>query len=542
MRKNIFILILIASLSIWLYFPILGDFFQQDEWAGFSDYYQVDGGNYLKYVAQSFIPDPGHYVPLFKILFATSFKLFQFDYWKWASLSILWHILNSVLVYILAKRLFKDEIKSILTSLLFIVFAAGQQATSWAVADGATHGATFFVLLSLIFFTESKILISILMLTISMLFKEISIAMFAFYPLLIMYQNHTNKLKILDKNIFYFVAAGITYFIFRYLTFLGIFSNVAAPVITESQGLNEILFNVFTFPVKGISQTIVPPYVYLEASKFVAVWLPDGITGLPGTTYFDNFYLQYVSGALVLGVFIIVLLLTIFVIKAKKGKVVAIALFGLLFTALNSMIYALSPGRSSSVPIIDSRNLYLPSVGIIFLIASVASSFRNFKWGVLVISLFIVFNIAITRQELNKISTIGGHRQGILQQIYRDNLKLSNKQIFYFESDTSYYGLPDEVRILPFQSGMGKTLLVWYQNTEKFPLEFFRDSYLWPIDSQGYKEVKDRGFGYFREFDLLKVAIKEYNLPVDSVVAYSWNSKENKLTDITEKVRLKLKK
>lgn len=538
MRKIIYILLLVSALVVWLYFPIFNNFFQQDEWSAFANIYKV---GYSQYILNALIPDPGHYVPFARILFAILFKLFGFDYWKWAGFSMVWHIFNSFLVYLLASKIFKKDWQAIFSGILFAVFAAGQQGTSWVVANVATQGATTLVLLSLIYFLESKILSSVLMLILSMLFKEIAIGMFVFFPVVIIFQNYIENKRILDKKILYFIGIILLYVLFRYLTFLGIFSNVKAPVITESQTKSEILYNIATFPIKGISQTIVPQYILLEVSKFVAIELPDGIAGLPGTNFFDNFYLKYVFGFLTSFVFGVIALTFVIIFKFRKGSLATIAFFGLLFVGINSAIYALSPGRSGFVPIIDSRNLYMPSIGMVFFIVSVASIFKNWRWSIVVLSLFTILNILITKLELKGISEVGKNRLNILNQIYSDNLKLNDKQIFYIESDTSYYGLPDNIRILPFQSGFGQTLLVWFNKKENFPLKFFDNAYLWPIDSQGYEEIDNRGFGYVRDFSLLKSILSEYNLPVVSVIAYSWDSKQEKLTNKTYETRLKLK-
>lgn len=538
MRKNILVAISLSIVILFLYFPILSNFFQQDEWATFAEIYL---SGYKNYILKALVPDPGHYIPFARIFFAICTYIFEFDYIKWSLVSIIWHILNSYLVFLLAKKIFKENWQSIFSGILFAVFAAGQQATSWVVANGATQGATSLVLLSLIYFFESKIFLSILMLILSMLFKEIAIGMFVFLPLLIIFQNYSAKKKIFDKRILYFISVAVFYVIFRYLTFLGIFSDIKAPVITESQSKQEILFNIATFPIKGISQTFIPPYVFLEASKFIADKMPDGIAGSPGTTYFDNFYLKYVFGALTLIVLVIITTLFLVVLRFKKGNLATIAFLGLVFVGINSTIYALSPGRTGFVPIIDSRNLYMPSIGMAFFVVSFASLFKNWRWSAVILTLFAAFNIFVTQLELKGISEVGKNRLNILNQISRDNLKLKDKQIFFIESDTSYYGLPDTVRILPFQSGFGQTLLVWFENNEKFPTEFFDNAYLWPIDSQGYKEVEGRGFGYIRDYSLLSSTLKEYNLPIESVVAYSWNSKKEKLTNITNETRLKLK-
>lgn len=542
MRKILLFLLLITVLIVGLYFSIFNDFFQQDEWAGLGMYYMTNGGDFWKYISDAFIPDPGHYVPLYKIVIATSFKLFEFEYWKWAALSVSWHIANSLLVYFLAQKIFKNNFQALCSSVLFAVFASGHQATSWILADGATHGATFFILLSLIFLFRSKTTLSLVALVVSMLFKEIGIGMFLFMPTLIAFQNYKKKVKVIDKNVIFFIATGGLYFLFRYLTFLGIFSDIVSPIITESQNLREIFVNIGTFPVKAVSQTLIPIHLLLELSKYLANRLPDAVAGSPGTTFFDFFYLKYVLTVLVWGMFFFLLLLVALVIKATKNKNTSIILFSLAFVMINSLIYAMSPGRSGFVPIIDSRNLYLPSIGTIFLIVSVSGVlFKNWRLSALLLFIFFGMNVITTKIELNRLSDMGGVRREILQKIYSDNLKLNKSQIFYIQSDTSYYGLPDNVHILPFQSGIGQTLLVWYQRTENFPTDFFAKEYLWPIDSQGYKEIDGRGFGYFREYSLLKSTLKEYNLPVDAVVSYSWNSKFNILTNITEEVRTKLK-
>jgi hypothetical protein len=104
----------------------------------------------------------------------------------------------------------------------------------------------------------------------------------------------------------------------------------------------------------------------------------------------------------------------------------------------------------------------------------------------------------------------------------------------------SYYGLPSEEKMLPFQSGLGQTLLVWYHDQENYPNEFYQNRFLWEITDQGYQEVGDRGFGYFRDKDLLRQAIAQYNLVPESLVAFSWNSQTEELKDVTVLVREEL--
>ena len=66
----------------------------------------------------------------------------------------------------------------------------------------------------------------------------------------------------------------------------------------------------------------------------------------------------------------------------------------------------------------------------------------------------------------------------------------SNKNIFYITGDTDYYIVGNKV---PFQQGMGYTLMVWYYHTGKIPKDLINENFLWELNSQGYKEIDNKG-------------------------------------------------
>jgi len=152
----------------------------------------------------------------------------------------------------------------------------------------------------------------------------------------------------------------------------------------------------------------------------------------------------------------------------------------------------------------------------------------------------IIFGAVGNFQRGGNLYRVGVMRQYILSDIKGSYQRLPKKVVFYTESNKSYYGLPDEDRILPFQSGFGQTLLLWYYRSENFPVAFFKDNYLWDITSQGYKEIQGTGFGYFRNYSLLLSTLKEYNLSSESVIAFSWDDNTQTITNITEKIRKKI--
>ena len=129
-----------------------------------------------------------------------------------------------------------------------------------------------------------------------------------------------------------------------------------------------------------------------------------------------------------------------------------------------------------------------------------------------------------------------------MQTIKNNRPNPPDNVVFYTESDHSFYGLPVDQRIMPFQSGFGQTLLVWYNQTENFPSEFLRDRFLWEITSQGYRVSSGRGFGYFRDFNVLAKAILENELNADSVVSFRYDLDTDTLTDNTNEVRGRLRR
>ena len=155
--------------------------------------------------------------------------------------------------------------------------------------------------------------------------------------------------------------------------------------------------------------------------------------------------------------------------------------------------------------------------------------------------LIVIFNIYNLEYTLTELSKVGALRKNILETIKKNYPTLSKRVVFYTESDRSYYGLSPEDRILPFQSGFGQTLLIWYYPIQKFPKAFIEGRYLWEIKDQGYREAEGIGFGYFRNHQLLQEALINYNISPDSIIAFSWNGDSNSLKDITLKTRESLR-
>lgn len=549
-KGNIFgnALFLIGLLVIIGNYWVLKDvFFQQDEWLAFGDFFAIKDNGLINLLLKAVEPSVGHYVPFYYGLFFTSISLFGLNDVWYAILSIILHITIASVVYLVSFKLFKDKILAFFTMLLWGLNASGQQATSWLVADLNTHGASIFGLLSVFYFfkflQENKkklFYFSIISLIASLMFKEIAVGLFLLLPFayLLFSQKNQSRKYIVILIIF---LVGLLYVSVRVSMFL--LPNQEAPVITESQTPEYLIYNILSFPIKGIVQTILPPSVLIDTAHKITPNLRGVNLPEKGTMELDLFTEEKILEPILFAIFFVVVLTT-FIIWwwNKNNQMVKVAIYGLVFVGLNSFIFAFSPERSGKITVIDSRNLYFASIGVvIFLIAliSVITNGKRLKVFVLLLPILLL-HVFWLNKELQILKISGTVRKNILTNIKGHYFKLPEKVIFYTESDKSFYGLSPNERIFPFQSGFGQTLLVWYQLTEQFPRDFFKDRFLWDIKSQGYKQINNRGFGYFRNFEELAKTVKNNKLDPSSVIAFQFDSEKQITSDISEEVRGRL--
>ena len=531
--------------------PILNGFFQHDEWQAFAS---IDFLGELKLndiILKSFAPKVSHYSPFTEFIFTLLFQRFGLNYLGYAVIGLILHLFIVFLIFFLAYCLTKKLVIACMSALLFGLNASSYQAVSWIAANINTQGATIFGLVCLIIFfyflqkgakRNNLFLICIILLVISLMFKEITIAFFAILPLTLLFYT---KDKIDKRRIIYcsiICGLGVLYLSFRFLM-LSVPSSDSKYIFTKDQNFQEITYNTLTFPAKIFTQSVIPTQQLLVVSRMTTSFLPQWITGQPGTTEFDQFIENKVLQFIDFLIFFIAVIVFLFVWKSHtKDSLKRIVLWSFVFTMLSSFIYALSPGRSGSIPVIDSRNIYFPAIGTSIFIATVAYIIAHGK----VIKIFLICSLIIflhlywlNEQHRSRIST-SVTRKNILQQIKREYPNLPKKVVFYVASDRAYYGMAE--KIPPFETGLGQALLVWYHSTERFPIDFFKDEFLRSIIDQGYREVDGRGFGYFRDMNLLEGTVKQNNLLPESVISYNYFGDTNILQETTIQIREKLRK
>lgn len=476
-------------------------FFQQDEWFTFGSI--ISGSLTTKSTFLDFFrPEIRHFNPLTDLLNILQFNLFKLKYEYWAATSILLNIVASVLVFKLAQKVFKKTNLAFITALLFGLSAAGSQGTTWVVAATATQGAAIFGILSLIFIIDSRFAFSLMSLFISLLFKETTFATFLLLPLMLnMFSIGIPKQRRVLAGVI--LGLGLSYTLLR-----------ALPLLSSTPSFSEVgktsFLNFFTLPVGSLAQSVVPVEMFVTGSERISRFFPPVLRGEK-------------RSVVVLSTMVFVVLSSIFFLVYKKLKEQNLKnglIFGYLFVILNSFIILLSPERAGTISIVDSRNLYYVSVGTSLIVTSLIGYFlqrQKIFFGIFLVICILATNSFYLQKRIKALIDIGQTRREILTEIKSRYADLPQRAAFYTQSDTSYYGLPVTEKILPFQSGFGYTLLVWYDSDENFPKEFFAKDFLWDITSQGYREIGDRGFGYFRDRALIPRGI--------DVLTYLWEDR-----------------
>lgn len=558
-NKNLIIIFAIIAVSAITFWPLTKSFFQQDEWAIFGNV--IYSSQQYENILGVILPFSGisHFVPFTRLLTKITFDLFQLQFIYYALFAIFLHSFNSLLVYYLSFLLVRNRLMSLISALFFASSSISHQATTWIATNVGTEGSTVFLLISLIFiskflFHQKKyffLILSLVFWLISLGFKENGIFLLAFYPLLWLIAKKKFDIYRFLKDVLPFFIAFIGYLILRIVIH---FTSLPPAGVEQLSQPNIIVyfFRIIVFPIRALVQSIIPERILLHLSNMIIhlaypQFLVDG--KIP-----DPYITQSVAMDIINLFFAFLFLSGIFMysITSKQKEYKKAIIFSFLLIMFSVMPLILTPGKVGFSSLFETRNLYITLVGssIIIALAIVQSihkllnKVKKKEYFYIVVGgvtfFFVLFHVKFIWNDLKIINQRSNIRKNVLQQIYDKYPVLPEKTIIYVESDTTYYGLPESEKILPFQSGLGQTLLIWYSvHGELFPSCFFipQDDYLYNIYSQGYKECKSRGFGYFRKMDDLKKAIKDNGIMPSEVIGFSYISEQNNLIDITENIK-----
>lgn len=514
--------------------PLVRGYFIQDEWQLFSVFYGLRG-SFIEVVSSFLIPHPGQYVPITLIASYVIFYFFKLDYIAYFIPGLFLFVIVGWLLFKVSVLLTEDKRSSFMAMIFYFVSPMHFQATSWVVANVGYHLSAAFALLSLLrvlyWLKDAKLkhlLLSSVFLLLSLLSKGISMYFIVLIPLLVLFQAKSWRKAI--ESLLTVVPAGL-------LVFWSFWFIKIHPLPSFSvQGSITTPLNLITLPVRAMVQSLFPQEVLLTGARYLSLFLLHTRNISKVESFAET------SGmALVVGVSFLVLVgFSVYFVYKDRHILKPLLIVGSFILLSGLPFYFVTSAKFELIP---PRYLYFGvtgvSIGVAYL-SRYCTEKKKYHWihGILLILIFL-YGVVTVWQSLNLVKN-GSTRKFLLTTISQADYR-SIKNFIFIDSDVSFYGLPENVRTLPFQNGLGKTLAVYLHDKVHIPDQVYQDpDLLWPIESQGYYQDTGGGFGYFYNYqDMIKV-LKKNSLNSDVVTAFSF--KHGFLHNSTSKIREQINK
>lgn len=524
-------------------------YFQQDEWHAFG-MIRSYGFEYVTSGKPIWISLLSDRIGARFIMYVL-FSVFNTNPVPYGLFSLIIHLLNSFLLFVLVFRTTQNKKVGIIASLFFLINSVGYQAYGWFGTMAGSATSVTFILLSLIFYfnflIEKKYIysfLSFLFLWISFLFKEVGYFLFAAYPILwfAYIKNMSVKLFIKDNLLFLIYGIILTIFFIQSILFIpGVRANYVAP---ESLGLIKIPTHLISYPLEGISQIFIPSsFVFGLAWIFTRLLKPSLEVD---TSPFDQFYTvamaNYISVILSI---ILVIFSTVFYKKyvgSMKKNIKLLFLSSISILILSFLPYAVLDKFDAYL---DLRHYYPIAIGASMIVGvmffSLFSIAKNSKRKIAIMffaGLFAYHGIALIDNLFNQL-LISQERISILNQIKKIAPNLPDKTVFFVTGNSpGYYGI-EELKI-PFQSGFGQVLMIAYSSGNSFYSLLFKEESFWKTAdggflydtlAQGYRETNGVGFGYYYDRKILKEELDKKLFSKESVISLFYDSDQKKIIE-----------
>ena len=541
MKNNIQALVIISSVIILVFGKLKNTFYQQDEWYSLglifaegveSVFSGISGPSDLLFIKGRLIANLVYY------FFASSYPL---ENTQLAIFAIILHIVATFLVYILIRKFIKNDFFAILGALFFAVNAVSHSAVTWSAIAITAVGSTIFVLMGIFFFikylTESKkkwLICTGAMIYLSLWFKETGLHMFLFLPLATLLFKKYSLIPFV-KTYWAFFLPFLMIVFFRVVE-LNLRQTTSNLYIT---GLNENFFSTIflrgvLYPLTSFSLMFIPGDHFLNFAREVLREIYPFFSSAGN----NILVAQTVILDLLSVILTFVILVTIyFLLQKEKKETKKIIYFWIIFSFMSFLPYIV---LSKDFSYLEGRYYYLSVVGGAVLL----SWFCKRLWEVfgpkmfylIVLPLcisYLMFHVSVVQDSIAERVRLSNIQKDFMIQVKTLIPTLDNeKNVFYVTSDQDFWA---EGNKLPFQQGSGYTLMILYYNTGKIPKEFLKAQsllevgFLYDIGSQGYKESRGLGFGYFFDKEELDKNVKLYNLLEDSIIRLKYDSDTNKL-------------
>ena len=386
------------------------------------------------------------------------------------------------------------------------------------------------------------------MLFTSLLFHENGIFLFLFYPLIFFLDSFSHSKKILFFFPYTLSLFALLFFLIRLPFFFGFITSLPERTDISHPPVSVYPYRLISKSLKSLSGSFFSEKTLIQISdKVVYLGYPQFLTNdkIPNPFIAQSIVFDLVSYLLT----ILIILAVIFLRRRMSEKKFSNALmWSLLFVATSFLPYSFVLGKAGYASILEPKFFYVGGIGISIIVA-IGAYYILFKFSkrkilktitCLILGLYFIYHFNAIKAKVGNLVEIGTLRKTFLSNIQSTYKTLPERVIFYVQSDTAYYGMPDNEKILPVQVGFGKMLMIWYQKGEHFPGCLYEGQFLLGLLEEGYRYCNGRGFGFARKYESLLGILKGNNLSESNIIAYNWNSKKGEFSDITEKIRMKL--
>lgn len=538
MKKYVGVIISLAILVLIilnLYLPLTKTFYQQDEWIGYGHFLAKGTASILENTggATGIILGQGRI--LTKFLSLAFYKFFPLNIFPIAIFAISFHIINTLIIYYLTKKLFKSNLSAFLGSLFFAVSSISQSAITWPAASINTLPSTMLILIALVFYFKylencrtKYIFSSFILVYLSLFFKETGIFLLLLLPIFtLIYKKQ--KIWVFIRRYWYFFATVFLIVVFRLWGFKSETGEVALFLTGSSKYfIDSLIIRSIFYPITSFSLSIVPTLSFLNFARYITnVYYP----------FISESQFILVAQTVVLdllAIFMSTLIGWVSFILYKKSdiKIQKQMIFWFIFLLTSFLPYIVI---SKSYSYLESRYYYVSNISWAIIFAwyfyILKEKIKNVFIYIIFMLIFLAFiytHINIVKTDMDKLVKESQIRISILDQIKQITPKLDNpKNIFYIISDTDYYVVGNKI---PFQQGMGYTLMTIYYKSGKISNDMLKEDNLFEIGSNGYFEQNGYGFGYFSDPKKLKEAIVKYKFSHNDIHSFFYNSHNSTLT------------
>jgi hypothetical protein len=565
----LFFAIFLLFLIFYTYRELFQTYFQGDEWYYaqlFLPYSKSWSGLFesIKYSILNLneISGGGHLTPIANFIFPLSFMYFGFNFALYAFTSLVLHFINSLLVTLVAWKLFSNKTIAATAGIFFALVQNHSESFTWVFFFGmANLAVTFFLLafLLLINLTKQQVpkkthIFAFFILILAALFtKETTVVLF---PIFFFYLLLSKKIK--SKIFLTLITTSLIYFPIRFITPMllpksTIVNTSAAPIFD----LSLTIFRALTYSMKSITEVFISmpkiiEYVeYLTPLAYPYFAVEEKVRG---TNYL--MFTQTAGSDMIIYVFSLVFIIIwlYLVSKYKNNNLfypnILLSAFIIVISSIPLLMIAFISPAAAYVTFIDSRHLYLPSIGASFLFAIVIyhlafnTNKHISKYGGLIVLMLIIFwgqnNYNLIQDDMRKKVTFGKERTTLLNEVLGDLKTVPDKLVVHIDSDSVYYGFGDLMP--PFQTNFGQVVADHLYQRNQIPVELLDTSYLTKrgIVAQGYREYNGRGFGYFISLHKVARLVEQGKITPEDMYSYKWEGKEIKASDVTTQNRKKV--